>query len=357
MKHFLSFIAFFSLLTANAQEMPIVAWTGVPQTESTETRYRELQECGFNTNLAIYNGEKQVLQALQVAEKLGMGVIPFSNAFFKTPETSVPNCEKYSSLTAYLIFDEPYVKDFPTVRERMVGIKNAGATKPCYVNLHPYYNTSLYKSMGLSSYDEYLKASVSELDVPFISFDHYPILTGDSIRATWYDNLQMIREESLNTGKPFWAFVLSTPHAVYPEPTVEQMRLQVNVNLAYGAQAIQYFTYWLPKETNYNYHDSPIDRNGNRTSTYNKVKKVNEELKQVAPLFYQGEIMRVEHVDRAFQSATITSSKGAVGSLLTTHEGKKYIVLVNKSLKDKMTVRYKAKNHTVEPGGMLLLAQ
>ncbi len=345
------------LTSAYAQEMPIIAYKGVQPKQSTVARYREMQECGFNTNLATFDNTQQVEQALKVADSLGMKLIPYCNEFFTEPQTNVPLVDGYTSLMAYLVFDEPYVKDFPTVQERMKNIKKAGGTKPCYINLHPYYNLSLYKDMGLSSYDEYVKESVSAIDMPFISFDHYPILNGDSIRATWYENLQIIRDESLRTGKPFWAFVLSTPHAVYTEPTVEQMRLQVNVNLAYGAQAIQYYTYWLPRSKDADYHDSPIDSNGNKTATYDKVKKVNEELKQVTPLFYQGEITRVEHVNRSFQSATINSSDGAIGSLLTTHDGKKYIVLVNKSLKKNMTVRYKAKSHTVEPGGMLLLAQ
>ncbi len=358
MKQLFNLILMLLLLTSvYAQEMPIIAYKGVQPKQSTVARYREMQECGFNTNLATFDNMQQVVQALKVADSLGMKLIPYCNDFFTEPQTSVPMVNGYASLMAYLVFDEPYVKDFPTVRERMLGIEKAGATKACYINLHPYYTLSLFRDMGLSSYDEYLKDCVSQLNMPFISFDHYPILHGDSIRSTWYDNLQMVRDESLETGKPFWAFVLSTPHAVYTEPTVEQMRLQVNVNLAYGAQAIQYYTYWLPRSKDADYHDSPIDANGNKTATYDKVKQVNEELKQVASLFYQGEITRVEHVNRTFQSTTITSSKGAVGSLLTTHEGNNYIVLVNKSLQDKMTVRYKAKNHTVEPGGMLLLAQ
>ncbi len=343
-------------LGSYAQEMPIIGYMGVPQTESTVERYREMKECGFNTNLAIFNGEKEVVQALQAAEAVGMKLIPYSNAYFVHPETSVPDTDGMTSLMAYLVFDEPYVKDFQTVRERMQGIEKAGATKPCYINLHPYYTLSLFQEMGLPSYDAYLKDCVSELNLPFISFDHYPIVNG-AIRATWFDNLQMVRDESLKTGKPFWAFVLCTPHLVYTEPTLAQLRLQINVNLAYGAQAIQYYTYWQPTDPNVDYHDAPIDNKGNKTATYDKVKQVNEELKQVAPLFYQGEITRVEHTNRLFQSATITSSEGAVGSLLTTHDGKKYIVLVNKSLKDNMTVRYKAENHTVEPGGMLLLPQ
>ncbi len=352
MKQFLRFIAIpLVSLSAYAQEMPIIGYMGVPQKESTVSRYLEMQECGFNTNLAIFDYEKQVLQALRVADSLGMKVIPYCYDYFNKPEKSVPNTDGYASLMAYLVKDEPKIEDLPTVKEKIDGIKKAGATKPCYINLNPYYNVS----KGVSYYKEYLNDCVAELDLPFISFDHYPILHGDSIRATWYDNLQMVRDESLKTGKPFWAFVLSTPHLVYTEPTVEQMRLQVNVNLAYGAQAIQYYTYWHPQSKDAHYHDSPIDSLGKKTATYNKVKKVNEELKQVAPLFYQGEITRVEHVDRAFQSATITSSKGAVGSLLTTHEGKKYIVLVNKSLQDKMTVRYRGKKYDVEPAGMLLL--
>ena len=45
-------------------------------------------------------------------------------------------------------------------------------------------------------------------------------------------------------GKPLWAFTLLTPHSgAYAQPTIGGLRLQAFSDLAYGAQAIQHFTF------------------------------------------------------------------------------------------------------------------
>ncbi|MCD8303080.1 MAG: beta-galactosidase [Prevotellaceae bacterium] len=343
-------------VTSLAQrEMPIVAYMGVPKTETSVQRYREMQECGFNTNIAMFDNESQLVQALQVADSLGLSLIPYCNAFFSRPESSVPQVESYASLMAYLVCDEPYVKDLPRVSERIAAIKAAGAMRPCYVNLHPYYSDKAVKQIGSSSYTEYLRACSAALDVDFLSFDHYPILHGDSLRSTWYDNLQMVRDEAKRTGRPFWAFVLCTPHLVYTEPTLAQLRLQVNVNLAYGAQAIQYYTYWHISDPQIDYHDSPIDSAGMRTPTYQLVRQVNEELRHVASLFYGGKTSHLSHVSRSYAHTKLNAPNGALGAILAASDGKRYVVLVNKSLLSEMTVSYRGETYLVSPGAMLML--
>ncbi len=335
--------------------MPVLGYCGIPATQSTAARYLEMKECGIDVNIASFDTVEEVIQALQAADSAGVGLIPNCREFFEHPETAIPRVDGYKSLKAYFIKDEPRVADLQSVRAKIDAIRAAGATKPPYVNLFPYYDSELYTSMGLSSFEDYISQCVSAVDAPFISFDHYPVINGNDLRPTWYENLQMIRDESLRTGKPFWAFVLCTPHAIYPDPTPAHLRLQINVDLAYGAQAIQYFTYWLPDAIDFDYHKAPIDLDGGRTENYDKVRQANEELRKVAPLFYGGTIERVEHVDGSFESATINSASGAVASLLTTREGERYIVLVNKSLTESMKVKYGGQSHIVEPGAMLLL--
>ena len=83
-----------------------------------------------------------------------------------------------------------------------------------------------------------------------VSFDHYPVISDGkgpaSLRGEWYENLEIVSAAARKAGKPMWAFALSVPHSSYPAPTPAHLRLQVFSNLAYGAQVIQYFTYWTP---------------------------------------------------------------------------------------------------------------
>ncbi len=88
---------------------------------------------------------------------------------------------------------------------------------------------------------EYIK----QIPVQFVSFDYYPVMK-DHLSKSWYQNLEQIAAESKKAGLPFWAFALTTNYDndhVTPQ-TIAAMRLQVYSNLAYGAQGIQYFTYW-----------------------------------------------------------------------------------------------------------------
>ena len=124
-----------------------------------------------------------------------------------------------------------------------------------------------------------LSASRAFWPTPFISYDHYGIVNNE-IRGNYYQNLEIISEEARKLGKPFWAFALSTAHGSYPVPNVAQLKLQMYSNLAYGAQGLQYFTYWNPGTETWNFHEAPITPEKKRSSVYDFVREVNAELQK-----------------------------------------------------------------------------
>jgi hypothetical protein len=67
-------------------------------------------------------------------------------------------------------------------------------------------------------------------------------------RSDFYANLEVCSTKAREAGIPFWAFALTTAHLSYPVPTMGQLRYQVYSNLAYGAQGIEYYTYWKPAD-------------------------------------------------------------------------------------------------------------
>ena len=78
----------------------------------------------------------------------------------------------------------------------------------------------------------------------------------------------------------------------YPEPEIGHLRLQVFTNLLYGARGIQYFTYWTPKTDNENmiagkeyYFTGPVLPDGQKSPVYERVKKVNQEIKNLSSIF------------------------------------------------------------------------
>lgn len=98
----------------------------------------------------------------------------------------------------------------------------------------------------------------------------------------------MIREQALRSGVPSWVFIQSIaydltdllcPCRARRTPTEAEIRWQANVGLAYGAQGIQYFTYWSPAsnpETTFG--AGLLTREGERTPLYAAAQRVNADL-------------------------------------------------------------------------------
>lgn len=292
-------------------------------------RFRDIHKAGFNACMCSCKTPEKMQAALKNAQKHGMKVIMYSDLFIDNPEKNIPLVMKHRALWQYLLADEPTMKKWKKLNELQKRIKKVDSNAKCYINLLPNSSKDVLKSIGLDSYSDYLK-EFSKIEQPQISYDFYPV-QGKVVRDDkWYPMLEDIRNESLRTGKPFWAYILCVPHFIYPMPTLGHLRLQCYVNLAYGAQGILYFSYSTPKSyEQYDFHDGPLLRNGKKGRTYEIVKKMNTELKSVANLFWQSKVTRIEH------------RKCIDGNVLVSHfekDGRRYTCFVNKSAEKNVTI-------------------
>jgi len=353
-----------SMPAKDTEEMPIIAFIGVPDGRSTDDNFRIFSECGFTVSLFTYSSLNSLVKACRSADKYGVKILGRCPEMVSNPLLATKTLRQEKGFYGYYLQDEPSVPEIRLRQQEIERLRSSDSTHVFYINLHPYFFDSVVEStLKVKTYPEYLKAA-SATSCQQLSFDFYPIMTS-GIRPTWYHNLEMVRLESLSSGKPFWAFVLSVPHDVpftpdtyYPTPTIGSLRLQVYSNLAYGAQAIQYFTYWNPGPGRFNYHDAPVDADGKKTKTYDLVQQLNKELKQVAPLFYGAKVQSVHHLGAIPQGTTrqtvmptnlrslkIVGRQGAIISQLEK-DGHQYLAIVNKSYEDTLTVRIKARNKT-----------
>lgn len=351
-----------SLYAQEADEMPIIAFIGVPEWKNTNESFSTFSKCGFTVSLHNYSSLTSLVKACRLAEKNGVKVLGKCPEMVNNPQLAAKTLQQEKGFYGYLIQDEPSVPEIRQRQQEIERLHGVDSSHVFYINLHPYYHDSWVEpTLKVKSYPQYLKAA-SATSCQQLSFDFYPIMTSGT-RPTWYHNLEMVRRESLNSGKPFWGFVLSVPHDVpftpntyYPTPTLGSLRLQVYSNLVYGAQAIQYFTYWTPVPGRFNYHDAPVDIDGKKTNTYPIVQLMNKELKQVSKLFYGAKVLSVHHLGTIPQGTTrqtsmpdnisslkIASKKGAVISQLEK-DGHHYLAIVNKDHEHSMTVRIKTRN-------------
>jgi hypothetical protein len=332
---------------ASAEErIPVLAWGGIPAAESTPERYRELADAGFTHNFSSFSNAASVAAALDVAHAAGVKQFLSIPELQKEPEETARRFKGHPALAGYYLRDEPGTGDFVALAAWAKRIQSVDSVHGCYINLFPNYANA--GQLGAPSYREYVQRFLAEVPVPYLSFDHYPVV-GQSLRAEWYENLEIIAENAKAAKKPFWAFVLAVAHAPYPVPSVEHLRLQAFSDLAYGAQAIQYFTYWTPTPGTWDFHDGPIDVKGQRTPVYDRVKQVNAEVRTLSPVFlrsevralgYTGELPRgtKKFAPEAPIKDVQSEGGGAVVSLLQKGT-RRHLVIVNRELQNEVSVR------------------
>lgn len=339
--------------------MPIIAYMGVPNTKTSDANFKDFRDCGFDVSLYGYSSLNQLIEACRVADRNGVKVLGHCPETHDLPEHSASILMNEKGFFGYVLQDEPSGERIIELDKEIRKLKSVDDKHCFYINLLPFYTDWILKLTKTKTYEDYLKTATAT-SCRQISFDHYPV-THKGLRKDWYYNLEMVRNESLRTKKPFWGFVLSVPHSEYPQPTLATLRLQAYTNLAYGAQAIQYFTYWTPKPTSkWDFHNGPISQDGKKTDTYYLVQNMNKELRPIADLFYKAEVTSVNHLARVpahtkrmtSMPANITNLKtdGAQGAIVSQFKknGKHYMAVVNKDYLNPMNLYIKTKNGVVK---------
>ncbi|MCL2742229.1 MAG: hypothetical protein FWE67_00085 [Planctomycetaceae bacterium] len=349
-------------------EMPIHAWVGIPANQSTVERFKELKYAGINVNFTFYPNIAEVEKALDAAQQAGVKVLPFCPELKNEPEKTVKRLMNHPALAGYHLRDEPSIADFAGLSEWIKKVQAVDSKHGSYINLYPndlcverFFDKEVLESMkkeGKNPYAEYVALFLKEVPVPYLSFDHYPITQKDgvnSIKVQWYENLEIIAAASQKAGMPFWAFALSNAHRnpgsapgdPYPIPTVGDLKLQMYSNLAYGAQSLQYFTYWGMKKEWMEFQGAPMTADGKRTEIYDRIKVVNDEIQTLAGVFLDSKVISVRHTGEQIPQGTkrleqlppkiktLETDGGAVVSLLEKGN-RQFLVIVNRECQKTM---------------------
>lgn len=362
-------------------EFPILAWVGVPEGETTVERFRELKEVGININYSGYSNIAAVEKALKIAQQTGIKLLPSCPELQSDPETTVRKLMNHPALYGYHLRDEPGATEFPALGEWVRRISAVDKKHPSYINLFPNYASAeqlfgktIQPQAGKNLFEQYLEVFLKEVPVPFISFDHYPVVEkADSkmLRPLWYQNLEIVAKVAQQNKLPFWAFALSVAHAPYPIPTLAEIRLQQFSNLAYGAQVLQYFTYWTPGvNPSWDFHHAPIGLDGRRTAVYDRVKQVNQEIQGLAGVFLGAKVISVSHTGKQVPEGTRrldklakpilaleTGESGAIVSILEK-ANRRFMVIVNRDFQHPMPLVMVTDEtvHRVQKDGSLVKA-
>ena len=337
------------------KEFPILAWYSVlGDGNITPERYKELRNAGFNISFSHFYDIEDMAKGLEAAQGTGVKLMVMCDELEKNTAETVNRFKNDPMVAGWFLRDEPTSHEFGRLREFRDRVYSADTTHTVYLNLLP--NIVNPKDLGTKDYEEYAQRFVDEVALPQISYDFYPIVDEGGkihVRPQFYENLEVVRKVAQRNGMPFWAFVLSTAHDPYPLPTATHMRLEAFSALAYGAQCIQYFAYWTPIGTVWNFHNAPIAKDGRRTHVYYLIKDLNREIQNLAFVFLGAEAVDVWHTGSYIPKGTtplqtppapFTDIKVDGEGIVVSHlvnSGSHYLMIVNRDIN-------RAQNVTIE---------
>lgn len=262
---------------------PIGFFWPPPRSETTVARYNEIKAAGFNVVL----GGNDVLDMPANAAMLdaaaavgGLRVLPvdtrISNA---TPcagwqdrvRATLREYQAYPAFKGFRVDDEPNPVFFPRYRMITDELRAAAPQDLTHYNLVP-----VYAANRDAAYREHVARYVQQIDPTFVSFDHYPLLTDGTMRATYFLNHRRIREAGLAAGLPTWTYIQAVDHWNIKRPNRAELAWQIYMSLAYGIKGIQYFTYWTPvNASDFVFGAALIDKQGNQTQVYRDAAALN----------------------------------------------------------------------------------
>jgi len=331
---------------ASDKPLPIMVWAGIPEGETNAERFNELKEMGITINLSNYPTTDAMQKALELAQQTGIKMIASCPELKSDAETTVKRFMNQPALAGYFLRDEPIRKDFAELGAWAKKIEAIDSKHFCFVNLISSIHPTNTEALGTTSYADYVNTFVSEVPSKLLSFDFYPVLN-DGIHERWYEGLEIFSAETRKLGKPFWAFALASSYnELHPVPTISALRLQLFSNLAYGAQGLEYWAYWMSPGL----RSAPIGLDGKRTVTYDRIKAVNKEIQDLAGVFVGSKVLSVRHTGVVIPRGTtrlstlpsaikVFETEGA-GALVSTLENgaNTFFVVVNHDLNKPMTM-------------------
>jgi hypothetical protein len=250
------------------------------------------------------------------------------------------------AVLGFYLQDEPHASAMPGMGKVAALLREALPGKWPYVNLFPYRVSP--ERMGTPTYDAYVRMLVDTIRQPFLSYDNYSLVNGEMLDS-FFTNLEIVRRLGLETKTPFWNCILANSHFNYMEPSDATFNIQVYSTLAYGGRGIQYFAYVTPEIGNYRL--GPIDQFGNKTATWDMLRRINNQIRALAPTMVQLRSTGVYHSPDAPQQGRSLSESRLVKSVQMRQnlvrsqaaprflvgefedgQGRPYFMIVNKDL-------------------------
>lgn len=335
-------------------EFPIGAfYTFQADSIPTENEIELVREVGINIGHQQINNTSLMPIILNKVRPHDLRIAIFGDATVNLNRLDklVPSLTgQYDGLWGYYIKDEPNVSDFNKIRSQFDIINKYDSISGKFVNLWASWTG---KEVGSTSFKSYINEYVDKCRPNFLSVDIYPVLkNGKNLRIIkhYYAIYEQLSRSAKEYHMPFFAVGLTTALDSHQWPNETNMRFTAFNALAYGAQAIIWWSYSPLPSKNKDFLSYPIDVNGKRTKIWYDLKKVNTEIHQLSSIFKGDTVNGVWHTGEEIPLGTqrlgippypIKKINGNSHGVLVSdisNNGHKYVLLVNHDVINPQTI-------------------
>ena len=240
-------------------------------------------------------GSDGYLQGLLLMEEVGLKAILQTGSGADNGQSEFDkdtDFSQYPAVMALNYWDEPNLERLDALDNLADWhIEKYGDTDVnYYVNLFPYT-----ERIG-GSYEEYLdkycaimnKVGEATGQDTWLSVDIYPLLSskyGSTVSTSWLTNLEEVALAAKEYDADYFhSFILATQHGSYRDVSETDFRYQAWVYLAFGANAMSYFTYVSSSRDDWG--TGLVDRQGNPDEpNYSGAQKVNAEIHAIDDVY------------------------------------------------------------------------
>lgn len=194
------------------------------------------------------------------------------------------------------IGDEPDDLDFPHYGKVFDYLTPAFPNQLLYLNLLPALN---------QYYENHIRKYAEEVKADYICYDHY--IWGWQERSregnveAWLNNIHIVQQVSRELGRDLWIVIQASSNHDIPL-NEEEIRVSASLSLTFGARVLSWACWsagW------FNYH--VVDDNGNLNEVYYYIKKVNEEVSNLSPVYMRYDCVKAGYI--AGNSYDLTKDK------------------------------------------------
>jgi hypothetical protein len=322
----------------DARQFPIVAWGDTPDSPDD---LRLMKEAGLNVtgfcSVEQLDRVRDAGLACFVSDKTISEIVhresPATDAEISAAVSALAaKIRNHPAALGVLLRDEPSVQQMTILGRVSAALLKAMPGKLPYVNLFPNYANS--GQLGADTYEQHLRSYMKIVNLPYLSWDNYSLTDGE-MQPSFYENLDIVRQITIEAGIPFWNCILANALFRYMEPSDATFSLQVYGTLAYGGRGIEYFTYRTPDVGNFRL--GSVDQYGYRTATWDMMRRINAQLHALAPTMLKLHSTGVYHWPVATAAGTPqikelrSDGKFLIGEF-KSDDGEIWVLLVNKSL-------------------------